>query len=247
MGPSAGIELFRMISSLANPKTDQGHPSIAILSYPESIPDRTEFLLGHGLVNPAYQIASVVHQLNACGSTVIGIPCNTSHAPPIYNLLQQLLLAQRDTATLIHMPFETCRHVQLEFPDIKKVGILSTTGTYRTRIYNEILTSLNMEAIDADPLMQESIIHPMIYDTENGIKSTSVKITNRCREWLETAIGHLEDLGAEAIILGCTELSLVKSYLQNARIPLVDSTAVLAETLYKHYMEAEIRPRSSCL
>ena len=48
----------------------------------------------------------------------------------------------------------------------------------------------------------------LIFDPVFGIKAQANPVTPQARQNLLNAIGHLRDKGAEAVILGCTELPL---------------------------------------
>mgnify|MGYP000203337425 FL=1 len=85
MGPQAGIDLVQKIINLTKAASDQDHLPIAMLSIPHSISDRTEFLLGKSDVNPAIAISEVICTLSKNGASIIGMPCNTAHAEPIFD------------------------------------------------------------------------------------------------------------------------------------------------------------------
>ena len=60
MGPYSGLELMKMIMDFTNADVDQNHLSIAQISVPSEIPDRTSFIMGNVKVNPAYKISEVI-------------------------------------------------------------------------------------------------------------------------------------------------------------------------------------------
>ena len=85
MGPHAGLDLVHKIFDQTDACTDHAHVPVALLSFPEQIPDRGAFLFGRTDVNPADAIVDIVRRLETIGVLVAGIPCNTAHAPPIFD------------------------------------------------------------------------------------------------------------------------------------------------------------------
>ena len=78
---------------------------------------------------------------------------------------------------------------------------------------------------------QITLVESSIYDENHGIKSNSDPVSKKAREDLEKAIDLLANAGAEAIILGCTEIPLAIKGTHHESIPLIDSTKVLARAL----------------
>ena len=78
---------------------------------------------------------------------------------------------------------------------------------------------------------QITLVESSIYDEDHGIKSNSDLVSKKAREDLEKAIDLLANAGAEAIILGCTEIPLAIKATHHESIPLIDSTKVLARAL----------------
>jgi aspartate racemase len=103
------------------------------------------------------------------------------------------------------------------------VGLLGTRFTmeqafYRDRLVRHGLRVIVPEAADRDA------IHRIIYEElcVGVIKDESRREYRRIMEWLTTE-------GAEAIILGCTEISLLVDQ-QDAKVPLFDTTAIHARS-----------------
>ena len=118
-----------------------------------------------------------------------------------------------------------------EYQQISKVGILATSGTLQTKIYDEELENNDLIPIVLSENDQMTLVDPSIYDKGYGIKSNSDPVSKNAKENLEKAIDVLGNDGAEAIILGCTEIPLAINKKHYGPIPLIDSTKVLASTL----------------
>ena len=232
VGPFAGLDLLGKILGQTVAQTDQDHLTVVSLSQPSTIPDRTAFLLGETNSNPAQPILAQLHQLEQLGAAVAGIPCNTAHAPPIMDVIEQRLAASTGRLRLLHMINEVAQMLQRRYPSVKTVGVLSTIGTTFARVYPLTLEPLGYEVIDPDDSLLTGAVHPAIYDTQYGIKACGYA-TEKARQDILLAVDHLGERGAQALILGCTELPLALSGKEIDGLPLIDSTMVLARALIR--------------
>jgi aspartate racemase len=240
VGPFAGLDLLGKVLAETAVSRDQHHLPIYSLSQPGEIVDRTEYLLGLVAENPAYAIARQLERLAALGAAVAGIPCNTAHAPPIFSVIQTELSAADCPIHLLHMIEEVGRFLAENHPGIKRVGVLSTTGTYRAAVYPQVLATAGCQAIAPDENTQMSLVHPAIYDPVYGVKATGTA-TERAREGLITAVATLRARGAQAIILGCTELPLVLPEKELNGLPTIDPTRILARALIREANASKLR------
>lgn len=234
MGPQAGNHLFERILKNTPAKKDQDHLPVVLWSTPHLITDRTMFLQGKAKTNPALMVANIATQLYKFGVQVIGIPCNTFHAPLIWNVLQQKLQAQtKDTLRLINMVQLTV-DVIVDLNPEAKVGIIGTLGTYENGIYANALTNKKISFVE--PVKSEQVkIHQAIYDTNFGIKANN-KITAESLQIVKDATIQLNNNGANIMLLGCTELSLMPVDLLPKNIVYVDPVEVLAKAMMEAYL-----------
>jgi len=144
MGPYAGLDLVQKIFDQTKAASDQDHLPITMLSVPKSIPDRTEFLLGKSEINPALAIADVICSLYKQGATIIGMPCNTAHAEPIFNEIVKKIPTE---VKLVHMIEKVAEFINEMHPSVKNVGILSTTGTFMSNVYPKSLSKYGLNGI----------------------------------------------------------------------------------------------------
>jgi len=228
MGPYAGLDLLQKIFDETDAKTDQEHIPVSMLSIPHTIADRTEFLIGESTENPAIAISKVIHKLYAQGATVIGMPCNTAHADSIFD---EILNHIPTDIFFVHMIQEVVRHIKNQYSSIQNVGILATTGTMKAKVYYDELIENKLNPVTVSQDEQHTIVEPAIYDKGFGIKAYSNPVSPEARGKLETAVKSLVTEGAEAVILGCTEIPLALPESNYNGIPLIDSTAILARAL----------------
>jgi aspartate racemase len=233
MGPQAGLALFNSILCRTNARKDQDHLSVILMSFPGDIGDRTLFLENRQLDNPAFRIAGVIKKLEDAGADLIGIACNTSYSPEIYNVVLEEMKRSGSRAKLLHMPAETCDHLKSHFPGVQRVGVLTTNGTYQSGIYSDLLKSHGYSVIMPPKEFQAGIIHRLIYDEEYGLKANPRHITGEAKIWYEKAMHFFKDHGAEAIILGCTDLTVLVEECGIFGIPVIDSTECMAMALIR--------------
>ena len=230
VGPFAGLDLVSKILAQTTVTKDQDHLTILSLSQPNTIPDRTAYLLGEVPINPANPILAQLQTLENMGATIAGIPCNSAHAPPIFNVIREGLKTAGSQLHLLHMIDEVAAFLQAQYPSVDRIGVLSTTGTYRFRIYPQNLEPAGFTVLLPPAEMQEKVIHPAIYDPVYGIKATGTA-TNQARANLKQGIDCLRQAGAEAIILGCTEIPLAITEKELDGALMIDATWVLARAL----------------
>jgi len=216
MGPDATAAFFSMLVRLDAAPTDQDHLHIIVDSN-TSIPDRTAHLLGSG-PDPLPEMLASARRLGAAGADVAGMPCMTAHA--------FLPLLRRHTTLRILSAFEETRAALDGFSrPIKRLGILGTIGTKRTRLFETAIS-------DREILWPSEEIHrEKVMEAIYG--KTGIKAGNCGREphdLLMEAAASLIARGAEAIVGGCTEVPLVLSQ-RDFEIPFIDPMQYLARAL----------------
>jgi aspartate racemase len=231
MGPHAGNALMNRITCNTPAAKDQDHLPVILASFPAGIVDRTRYLEGHEKENPAFAIGRVIERLEAAGATIIGLACNTSYVPAIFDVVRDTLRQRSSNVRLLSMPAETCAYIQNKLPGITRVGLMTTNGTYRSGIYKNLLQAMGYEVINPEPVFQQNVVHRMIYDPGWGIKANPNGTTREVKLFLNEALDFFAGNNTDTIVLGCTEFSLVFDS-DNARgMQLVDTTDCLAKAL----------------
>lgn len=245
VGPEAGTLLHRyVIAEAALQKSiqrDQDHLIVQHISASPWIPDRTDFLLEKHQENPANGAFRVIRILEDTAKSlgrqcVVGVPCNTFHAKPIFEELTKLIQEGGiGHIELLNMIEETTKYIKEKFGDISKIGLMSTTGTREQRIYHALLESLGYEVIEvgAD---QQSKLHETIYNAKWGIKTVS-PVSEQARKNFENFAREIIEKGAQTLILGCTEIPLALPGKEFEGISLIDPMRALARALVKEAIE----------
>lgn len=210
VGPLATMFIGEMIVRRTKAAKDQDHVN-SIITNNTRIPDRTAFIMGESEDNPVPVMIADMEKLTSIGAQIIIIPCNTAHT--FYKELQQ-----GTSVPVIHMIRETMKRAADD--GAKKVGILATTGTVTSEVYQQATKEFGLTPVLPDGATQKKVMS-IIYDNVKAGKDAD-RATWRDIE------SYMEAQGCDRIVLGCTELSIVRKEMDLADIYL-DSLIVLAE------------------
>lgn len=218
MGPEATADLYMKIIKATDARKDQDHFRVIIDSNAK-IPDRTEAILGIG-ESPVNALVETGKNLEMLGVDVGCIPCITSHY--FIDKIQSKL-----SFPILNALEEVKKYISLCYPDVEKIGVLATSGTIKTGLFEKYLT--NTDIIYPSAETQDEMVMKAIYGA-NGIKSGNTE--GEPLDLLKRASNELINKGAELLIAGCTELRLVlRDYHVN--VPLIDPMEVLAKAITK--------------
>lgn len=211
LGPIATAHFMELIIRMTEAATDQEHLDMILYNRP-SIPDRTGYILDPTKPNPLPEMIRVGNALARQGAKLIAIPCMTAHY--FHRELTRYI-----EAPIVHAIHETAAHLKKH--GISKVGIMATDGTIRSKLFQSELERHGIEALIPGPEGQKCVMS-VIYDDIKANKPAGM-------DKFQLASRDLWAQGAQAIILGCTELSLVKrDYPIGAGY--LDAMEVLAQT-----------------
>lgn len=233
LGPYAGLDLVHKIFDETDAVVDQDHLPVTLISYPGRIPDRSTYIADQSAPNPVPPLLEILRRLEDSGCIIAGMPCNTAHASVIFDELNNLLEAEGRAIRLLNMISASAESAKRRNPNARRVGVLGTTSTVRTRLYHKALEDIGLECITPESDFQDEMIQPVVFNEEWGIKAASHPPTDRARQQLLEGIRHLRDREAEVVILGCTELPLAVPESEFEGIPLIDSTRSLARALIR--------------
>ncbi|OUE39251.1 aspartate racemase [Billgrantia desiderata SP1] len=163
-------------------------------------------------------LSRAARSVEAAGADILLIGTNTMHkvAPEIEASI---------TIPLLHIADATAQRLAAD--GIRRVGLLGTRFTMEQDFYKgRIAEGFGIEVLVPDAA-QRDLVHEVIY---HELCLGQVKETSRQR-YLEI-IESLREQGAEAVILGCTEIALLVQQSDTA-VPLYDTTAIHAEEAVK--------------
>lgn len=118
--------------------------------------------------------------------------------------------------------YRRCHRRCVDCRGVTRVGLLGTRFTMEQPFYRERLAARGLQVL-VPPADARAQLHRVIYDELcQGI------IRPESRGYFRQVMADLGQEGAQAIILGCTEISLLVDS-SDAQLPLFDTTALHAE------------------
>jgi aspartate racemase len=213
MGTLATAHFFNVLVEKVKAENDQDFPRIIIDNNP-NIPDRTTAIIGKGK-SPVEEIVKTLKNLQNAGAKLIAMPCISAHY--YFDEITRYCDVQ-----MINMIEETYKVYSKEIYG-KKVGLLATTGTVKAKTFLRFFPE--EKVFVPDDYIQENMVMEAIYG-EKGIK---VGESSYPKKLLIQSAEKLINQGAEAIIAGCTEVSVI---LKDDDLPVhyLDPIVILAES-----------------
>jgi aspartate racemase len=211
MGPDATVDFMARVLALTPASGDQDHIRLLVDQNPK-IPNRQRAILGGG-ESPAPTLAAMAARLEASGCDFLVMPCNTAHV-----FLDAILAATR-------IPFVSIIDVTLERAlgsGADRIGVLASGACIEAGVYQDAIA-----AAGKTPVLQTQSeladLTLLIARIKTGDRGPGV------RAEMQALATGLTERGAEALILGCTEIPIVLGDA-DADVPLFSSSDILAET-----------------
>ena len=162
----------------------------------------------------AMVLADGARKIEAGGANFLIICTNTMHR--VASEIEQAI-----SIPLLHIADATA--LKLKDDNITRVGLLGTRFTMEHNFYKSRITELfGIEVLVPEP-DERTLLHAIIYD-----ELCLGKIENTSRQQCLEIISRLFARGAQAVILGCTEIALLVSQ-DHTSIPLYDTTVIHAK------------------
>ncbi len=163
-------------------------------------------------------LAQAAQSVEAGGADFVMICTNTMHK----------VLPHVEAA--IHIPvlhIADATAEKLVADGVTKVGLLGTAFTMEQEFYKQRITDKFAIDVIVPEDAEREVVHRVIYD-----ELCQGKILAQSREKYLTIIDNLRRNGAQAVILGCTEIALLVEQ-QHTQVPLYDTTQIHAEQAVK--------------
>jgi len=114
---------------------------------------------------------------------------------------------------------------------IQKIGLLGTRFTMEEEFYKGRLSQKYGLSVIVPNAQEREIVHRVIYD-----ELVVGKIQQHSKEQYIGIIEQMVSLGAEGVILGCTEIGLLV-HQKDSRVPLFDTTRIHAEAAVEYALK----------
>ena len=210
LGPMATAYYLELITKMTDAARDQEHLQSIVMNVP-TIPDRTAFILGISRDNPVEPMIALGRQLKQLGAGIIATPCITAHY--FHSQLQEGI-----GLPVLHGI--QCVARLLASSGITRVGLMATDGTVESGIFRQQVQEQGMELILPDKEGQAAVM-TLIYDQIKAGLPPQLSLFEFVKE-------QLRQKGAQAVVLGCTELSLLKKEAWLGK-GVLDALEVLAQ------------------
>jgi aspartate racemase len=215
LGPEATVFLFQKIIAHTPASKDQDHLRILIDNNPK-IPERLPAILGTG-PDPVPMMISSSQALERAGADFIVIPCVSAH----YFLPQ---LSRRLNLPIISMLDEAAARIKAFKPQIKKVGLLAAEGTMRVGLFQSRLMRDAIETIIPEGKDRAEVQANIFKIKDTKARHDRKEISPRLHEIAERMIVA----GAQGILIGCTEISIVMDP-SSFSVPGFDALTILGQ------------------
>jgi aspartate racemase len=209
MGPEATAYFFRLLTASTVAAKDQDHVPVLIWSDPR-IPNRSDAIL-LGSESPLPALLRGLALLEAGGAGLIVMPCLTAH-----RYIRELKAAA--SVPFVDLIGESLRFARARIPEIKRVGLLASSGTIRAGLFRAPFEKKGIAVLVPGPRGQDRVAKA-IHEIKAG------RIAGLPRTAIVRAARELVSRGAQAVIAGCTEIPLALGR-SDLDVPLIEPMAV---------------------
>lgn len=213
MGPEATIALMQRVHAATSAEDDADHIPLSVDMNP-AVPSRIRHLIEGEGADPGPVLAEMAAGLESAGAEALAMPCNTAHhyAAWIEGAVQ---------IPLLNMPRQTCTRLASLVAPGAAIGVLASPATNQIGLFQSCLAEVGLIAIyprDEDPVLA----------TIRRIKKSGPSAADAAI--LEDESRKLANRGASAILVGCTEFSLLTASIE-CPVPIVDALDVLVDAI----------------
>lgn len=227
LGPMATAYFLELVIRMTDASCDQEHIPMIIYSRPDT-PDRTRYILGLSHEDPQRLMVETGRALVRQGAERLALPCITAHYFHAY-------LEAQIGKPLLNLVEETAAHLK-QF-GCRRIGVMATDGTVRAALFQRKLARQGMEAVLPGPAGQEKVMR-LIYQNVKAGKPIEIDLFRQVEQ-------ELKEAGAQVIVLGCTELSMIKKAFSPGP-GFLDAMEVLAMRAVQE-CEAPLKSEYRCL
>lgn len=215
MGSLATESFVRLVNERTHAHNDQEFLDYVVFN-DAAVPDRTAYIIGNSQDNPAEVIADDIAKANAIGASFIVLTCNTAHY--FYDEFQA-----GSAVPILHMPRLAVEAVARQFAgqqDAKpvRIGLFATDGSLKAGVYQREIERAGFTCVTPDEQLQHEVMSLIYDDVKSGVIN---------REHYETVVRQAFDaqgsMHCDALILGCTELSVLNEAFALPQYALIDA------------------------
>lgn len=212
MGSLATESFVRLLNARTPSNQDQDYLDYLVVNH-ATVPDRSAYIMDHKQPDPLPALLGDIKQQSSLQPKFFVLTCNSAHY--FYDQLQAAT-----AIPILHMPKLAVEQIKNLFPSAHRIGILGTPGTINNGIYERILISQGYEAVRPTPAILAATEELIFTD----IKQNGHVNANHFHHLLEQM---QTQQNCDAMILGCTELSLAQEKAPMHDYPVIDAQSIL--------------------
>lgn len=222
LGPAATVTFLDQLVRFTDAHHDQEHLDAVVLQH-STTPDRSAYILDPDAApDPGPVLAADARRLESLGVAFLVLPCNTAHyfrrAIDEACSLDLLSIVGETARAAVQRVSERAARGEVA-PDAP-IGVFATEGNIAARAYQDELDALGARWEVPPPPVQHDV-NTLIYDQVKAGRDVDLDLFDR-------TVAAMTERGCGAVILGCTELSVIHDRFGMAgRAELVDSLLTL--------------------
>jgi len=222
MGPEATALLMMRIVKLTPAQDDSDHVPL-IIDNNTQVPSRIQALIEKNGTDPGPVLQQMAKKLELNGAQALAMPCNTAHyyAGLIRDAVEIPFL------NMLELCVTSVSSYRLKN---KTVGVLGSPAVKILGLFDDVFSRHAIDVIypQNQPLMLKAI---------RAIKSDSQD--SEALWILEQACRELSDKGADILLVGCSEFSIVSKAIPET-LKYIDTIEVLAQAVVEFARDDEI-------
>lgn len=230
MGTYATIDLFERYAEKFPAAKEWDRPRIIIDNYC-TMPSRVRaHLYQERREELVEDMTNAIGGLLRAGCSRVVLACNTSHLF-LPEIIKRLPAAEKSILNIIDLCVKRCRD-----DGRKKVYLLASEGTIDSRVYND-----RFEACGITCLTPSEKEYSDLRACIEAVKSQ--KYDEAVDELFCRLLSHAEELHADAVILGCTELPILYKRGRNQiklSVPMYDPVDLALDALHEEYLNSAV-------
>lgn len=215
MGPDATVEFMRRVLRATPARDDADHLRMIVDNNPK-VPSRIAALIEGTGEDPGPVLAAMARGLEAAGADLLALPCNTAHhyLPVIREAVGVPVL------DMVGLSVARLRGLA---PPVRAVGLLASPDVRLTGLVEARAREAGIEALFPEGEDEAAVLRVI-----RAVKADAVGADDLAG--YRAAAAGLVRRGAGALVLACTELSLVEAPRIGA-VPVLDTLDVLVEAV----------------
>ncbi len=211
MGPEATVDFMRRLVAATPARDDADHLHVLVDNNPK-IPSRIAALIEGTGEDPTPVLCAMAKGLEAQGADFLVMPCNTAH---------YYLPAIARSVTIPALDMVQLSIQKLAAAGSRRIGVLASPAVRLVGLYKARLEQAGLVAIFPN-LQDEETLLGIIKSVKAG------RLDDQDRQDYARVARHLLDAGADALLVACTEFSVIGPPAGADR-PVIDALDALVE------------------